>query len=242
MYDFSASESSNTKTSLCVAILCVAVFAGLWDFFRIHTIWTNPVTLNAYTRTSALSSFFSKFSGKSSKHAKKIKWEIRPLSGKPVSSKVLTVPILAMGLIASSEIGRTRKISAIDAGADGALIGSFLPTTSLCFAAAASNGHFFDAFSGSIQDPATIQIIFTTFLVFSAAWDFLVCLTTLPKLGPILRGIIQVKTAFVQLFFDCLLPFEMLLLICDLICYHSFCVIPTYCHLSGLWFAALLNF
>jgi hypothetical protein len=51
---------------------------------------------------------------------------------------------------------------------------------------------FFDVFSDDIQDPATLQTIFMTFLLFTSAWDVVVCLTTGPAMGPILRGIIQV--------------------------------------------------
>jgi hypothetical protein len=67
-----------------------------------------------------------------------------------------------------------------------------------CCAAAASEGVFFDAFSGSIQNPATVYMIFATFLMFCAAWDLVICMTTEPTLGPILRGIIQVRLIFLS--------------------------------------------
>ena len=63
---------------------------------------------------------------------------------------------------------------------------------SRALAVAAADHQFFDVFSDSMQEPATLETIFVTFLLFTSAWDVVVCLTTGPAMGPILRGIIQV--------------------------------------------------
>lgn len=111
MYDFSAFQFSSTKTGLCIAILCFALLAGLADLFRIHTIFrTAP---NVAVKGSAKTRFLDKWSGNLKRE---VDWEIRPLTGKGVSVSVLTVPILAIGLIASTSIGADRKLSAITTG------------------------------------------------------------------------------------------------------------------------------
>jgi hypothetical protein len=61
------------------------------------------------------------------------------------------------------------------------------------FAAAAADRQFFDAFSSNIQDPASVQMVVLTFLLFCSVWELVICMTTGPALGPILRGIIQVS-------------------------------------------------
>jgi hypothetical protein len=109
MYDFSSFEFSRAKTALCVAILCAAVVASLSDLFRIQTIFAPAQHVK--------SAFYLKWSGRSTAVKKSdVDWEIRPLTGKQVSLTVLTVPLLAMGLIVSNEMGAVRKFSAINAG------------------------------------------------------------------------------------------------------------------------------
>jgi hypothetical protein len=121
-----------------------------------------------------------------------VNWEIRPLTGAKVSWTVLTVPVLAMALIASSQTSALRKQSAISAGACTAATHAQLHPQSRALAVAAADRQFFDVFSDSMQEPATLETIFVTFLLFTSAWDVVVCLTTGPAMGPILRGIIQV--------------------------------------------------
>jgi hypothetical protein len=59
------------------------------------------VTFNADTRTSAISAFSRNFPAGRQKMRKKLNGKSGRCLEKPVSSKVLTVPILAMGLIAN---------------------------------------------------------------------------------------------------------------------------------------------
>ena len=100
MYDFSSFEFSRSKTALCIAILCAAVVASLSDLFRIHTVF-------APAQNVAIPGVLKK---------KDVDWEIRPLTGKQVSFTILTVPLLALGLIVCSETGSVRKVAAINAG------------------------------------------------------------------------------------------------------------------------------
>jgi hypothetical protein len=191
MYDFSSFEFSRSKTALCIAILCAAVMASLSDLFRIHTVFA-PSLNDANPQTSLKSAFYLKWSGRTGALKKTdVDWEIRPLTGKQVSLTILTVPLLALGLIVCSETGSVRKFSAINAG-DPSSVFLLCPTHSSCLAAVAADRQFFDAFSANIQDPATVQMVFLTFLLFCSVWELVICMTTGPALGPILRGIIQV--------------------------------------------------
>jgi hypothetical protein len=116
MYDFSSFEFSRSKTALCIAILCAAVVASLSDLFRIHTVFA-PAQNVAIPETSFKSAFYLKWSGKAGALKKSdVDWEIRPLTGKQVSFTILTVPLLALGLIVCSETGSVRKVAAINAG------------------------------------------------------------------------------------------------------------------------------
>jgi hypothetical protein len=186
MYDFSIFEFSSTKIGLCAAIVCAAIVSGLPDIFRIH----NMFNINRSKNSIDLSKLSGAFHDRSATD-----WEIRPLVGKQVPRSSLIVPLLAIGLLISCRVGSTKKLSAIGAGNSDAFMSASL-IFSHCCAAAASEGVFFDAFSGEIQAPATVYMIFATFLMFCAAWDLLICMTTEPTLGPILRGIIQVKLIF----------------------------------------------